>query len=591
MMSEHKLVFCSTCLQHQDLYIQEQQSFTSKALAVHMSVGNKAVGFNGHPSCDFCPRSRFYSKTELFQHLTKKHYECDICEKGLGVQYRYYRDYDDLETHFKKDHYLCDEEECLLKKFVVFNNSIDFQAHVAEEHPHRNSNKKAGKKIDIKFNYRRANRDGSGLSDMQKDVTREQAAALRAGRELSPPAAGDEVPTVADFPLLADEEESVGSMPGLHLWHHQRVSIPHTQDFPALESNTATAPAGFRSSRGFRNAVRPPAGPALAAHTSNDSWNYPSLATKKTTEDPLAMFRKTPKVKKMKKKNLKMQMQAMHVHDDEKKQGQVEEKRLQDQGNVIAGIRQVLNGPGAFLEFKSICAGYRNHTIPSYEFYSLLKSLFIPQDFNEQFPKLMSLLNDEKQRKDAMECFNADTGRLKQPHVSTGRKQQPTASSSVAKAAVSDPVKKKNVQRKKPANGWAAALGGYNAQQKPASSYRLQVGHSAKKTTNTTQVKSSMVGNDPATSQVAVHAQRNAPDTKVLFASTTTTSVLDRPVAPPAPARNRADFPSLPTPSAPTGRVSVTRNTWEAQTAQLTEKKGKKKNGKMGLGQFAMQFK
>jgi hypothetical protein len=42
----------------------------------------------------------------------------------------YYENYASLETHFKGSHFLCNEKECLEKKFVVFQNDIDLKAHI-----------------------------------------------------------------------------------------------------------------------------------------------------------------------------------------------------------------------------------------------------------------------------------------------------------------------------------------------------------------------------------------------------------------------------------------------------------------------------
>jgi hypothetical protein len=68
--------------------------------------GDPKHGFFGHPRCEFC-RARFYDKSHLFEHLTKEHYTCHLCE-AAGQLHKYYRDYNDLERHFRKDHHLCE---------------------------------------------------------------------------------------------------------------------------------------------------------------------------------------------------------------------------------------------------------------------------------------------------------------------------------------------------------------------------------------------------------------------------------------------------------------------------------------------------
>lgn len=84
--------------------------------------------------------------------MRKNHFECDICLYQLNVQNRYYKDYNDLENHFRADHFLCEERECLAKKFVVFKSHIDLQGHMATDHPHI----KTSRKIDVHFTVRRA---------------------------------------------------------------------------------------------------------------------------------------------------------------------------------------------------------------------------------------------------------------------------------------------------------------------------------------------------------------------------------------------------------------------------------------------------
>lgn len=96
----------------------------------------------------------------LYEHLTKQHYSCDLCERQ-GVQHKYYKNYDDLEHHFRKKHYLCDDPECLAKKFVVFATTDEYRLHMAAIHRERGiayligdikvkGRKKEGKKEEVR---------------------------------------------------------------------------------------------------------------------------------------------------------------------------------------------------------------------------------------------------------------------------------------------------------------------------------------------------------------------------------------------------------------------------------------------------------
>lgn len=90
-------------------------------------------GFKGHPLCGFCGE-RFYDDDKLYEHCRMKHERCFICDRRDSRKPHYYMDYNALEEHFKKDHYLCSDRECLEKKFVVFESEMDLQAHQLSDH-------------------------------------------------------------------------------------------------------------------------------------------------------------------------------------------------------------------------------------------------------------------------------------------------------------------------------------------------------------------------------------------------------------------------------------------------------------------------
>ncbi|KAK8006780.1 benzoate 4-monooxygenase cytochrome P450 [Apiospora arundinis] len=89
--------------------------------------------FRGHPLCAFCG-SRFYDDDKLYEHCRNKHERCFLCDREDPRQPHYYMDYNALEKHFQKDHYLCSDRECQEKKFVVFASELDLKAHQLSEH-------------------------------------------------------------------------------------------------------------------------------------------------------------------------------------------------------------------------------------------------------------------------------------------------------------------------------------------------------------------------------------------------------------------------------------------------------------------------
>ena len=57
---------------------------------------------------------------------------CHVC--GKQERYRYYKKYDKLETHYKISHYICNDENCLAKKFIAFKSAEELKVHRAQVH-------------------------------------------------------------------------------------------------------------------------------------------------------------------------------------------------------------------------------------------------------------------------------------------------------------------------------------------------------------------------------------------------------------------------------------------------------------------------
>jgi hypothetical protein len=107
--ANHGLAYCDVCLKHRKVFAREQKAMKKDELRLHMK--------DEHPVCQYC-NVPFYSNDELFKHMTTEHFTCHICESA-GIQFKYYREYTNLEDHFRRDHLLCEHPECLAKKFTV----------------------------------------------------------------------------------------------------------------------------------------------------------------------------------------------------------------------------------------------------------------------------------------------------------------------------------------------------------------------------------------------------------------------------------------------------------------------------------------
>ncbi|KAI4160796.1 MAG: hypothetical protein LQ342_005411 [Letrouitia transgressa] len=167
----HHKIMCDLCTRNKKVFTHEHDLFTIPDLRKHEKFGDDnpgAVdqsGFKGHPECGFC-RQRFYGDDELYAHCRDKHEKCHICDRrNSGREQQYYVNYDALELHFRKDHFLCAEQECLEKKFVVFESEMDLKAHQLEAHPNGLSKdaRKDAKRVDISsFDYRTPHHDNRG---------------------------------------------------------------------------------------------------------------------------------------------------------------------------------------------------------------------------------------------------------------------------------------------------------------------------------------------------------------------------------------------------------------------------------------------
>lgn len=151
-------------------------------------------GFKGHPECGFC-RQRFYGDDELYTHCREKHERCHICDRrSNNRQQQYYVDYQALEGHFQKDHFLCLDQECLDKKFVVFETQMDLKAHQLEEHPNDTSK-------DIRRDARLV--DLREFDNMRSSYQQQQRQRRGAGRGRDPNA--EPLPPSSAQPLRRDQ--------------------------------------------------------------------------------------------------------------------------------------------------------------------------------------------------------------------------------------------------------------------------------------------------------------------------------------------------------------------------------------------------
>ncbi|KAF8394729.1 hypothetical protein HHK36_020946 [Tetracentron sinense] len=93
-------------------------------------------------------RWKFRNIGQLKSHLFHQHrlLMCSLCLEGRKI-------------HFRRDHFLCEDEACLAKKFIVFQSETEMKRHNTIEHGGQMSRSKrnAALQIPTSFRYRRSN--------------------------------------------------------------------------------------------------------------------------------------------------------------------------------------------------------------------------------------------------------------------------------------------------------------------------------------------------------------------------------------------------------------------------------------------------
>ncbi|KAI0545106.1 hypothetical protein F4679DRAFT_588836 [Xylaria curta] len=211
--STHNKKMCDLCTRNKKVFTHEHELFADKELEKHMRHGDDRpgaidqTGFKGHPLCGFCG-SRFYDGDKLYEHCRNKHERCFLCDREDPRQPHYYRDYNSLEDHFKKDHYICPDRECIEKKFVVFGSEIDLKAHQLSEHADSLSKdvRREARLVDLSgFDVReryQQQRRGGGGSNRGRDGDHHEGRSGR-GRGRDPNA--EPLPASSAQPLRRDE--------------------------------------------------------------------------------------------------------------------------------------------------------------------------------------------------------------------------------------------------------------------------------------------------------------------------------------------------------------------------------------------------
>jgi hypothetical protein len=348
------------CTRNKKVFTHEHELFTISELRKHEKYGDDnpgaidQSGFRGHPECGFC-HTRFYGDDELYAHCRDKHERCHICDRRANNrEQQYYLNYDALEDHFQKEHFLCLDKECLEKKFVVFESQMDLKAHQLEAHPQGLSKdaRRDARTVDIStFDYRapyqpqRQRREGRG-----------------AGRGRDPNA--EPLPVSSAQPMRRDE-----------LAYQRHVAIQSAQSVTTRSFGGQLTPSDTQTARVPARAAGPtPAQAAAAVHS-------PSVSA----------------------------MESLSIRDDATPVTPQEQARRLRHAAVVERASNLLrNDQVKISEFRTKVSNYRTSVISATDLIDAFFSLFDTpsSELGKLIKELAEIYEDESKRNALLKAWN-----------------------------------------------------------------------------------------------------------------------------------------------------------------------------------------
>ncbi|DBA67661.1 TPA: hypothetical protein ACH3X2_001255 [Trebouxia sp. C0005] len=153
--------FCDVCLEGRKVFLSEQVLYSKQQLNSHKQHGDREgplaeSGFTGHCHCKFCHKW-FYGENELWKHMSEKHESCFVCKRSNPDRHVYYKDYAELEEHFRHEHYLCEDTICRQERFQVWSTEAELHQHRVKVHGDHMSRheKRQAMRIPLDINFRR----------------------------------------------------------------------------------------------------------------------------------------------------------------------------------------------------------------------------------------------------------------------------------------------------------------------------------------------------------------------------------------------------------------------------------------------------
>jgi E3 ubiquitin-protein ligase ZNF598 len=233
LRQQHRLTLCTVCVDHQRDFVAKLPRYSPSGLSKHRAAE--------HCVCAFCPSQTFYDLTALYVHCQAEHYKCHLCEGNLQIPNEYYRNYQSLERHFDRQHFLCQHPQCLSARFMVFFSELDYQHHERVVHGIHHSAGSTKLQLEFRFHRRPAAESDAGTA-----TPANQNHAMEDGTPFVPPALPRT--TSADTTLLHPEHAARTEQ-----LRQQATALRSettvTTEFPSLRPDTASAGAAPTNSQ------------------------------------------------------------------------------------------------------------------------------------------------------------------------------------------------------------------------------------------------------------------------------------------------------------------------------------------------------
>jgi hypothetical protein len=393
---EHALLYCDLCLADRKVFLSEQALYTKKDLERHMVEWDGGVAeqtrLKGHPLCEFC-NNRFYGNDQLYEHLQKNHFTCHICERN-GILYQYFRDYRNLERHFRNEHFLCSHPTCLERKFVVFPTAIDLKAHRISAHSDKKVSR-ADRQLEINFTYLRANRTGEGVTDGESPYRPQgrQRVGGSEGRRTYP--SDDEIPHTTSVSTIPPPSTATttsvvtAASAGMNPSESSRQKGKAMSDDEVEKARERELPPPTIPSTPQQQVQAPPG--IRAPQSFSPGFINVSASAAPSIADPPG-YKDTEKDKEKGKHREERETEAVTEGKEKERQELGARNR-----NLIKQLHEVLGDGTVFENFRRVSADFRNSKLSAREYYDHISGTLGSRG-KDLIPELISLLPDPEKR-------------------------------------------------------------------------------------------------------------------------------------------------------------------------------------------------